>query len=330
MLLGFEPLQLFFLFFSSFIVCFVLTPIVMRKMKQVGIVGVDVHKTDKPKIPEMGGLSIVFTLIFGSFLSVVLFSEYFGEVMVFLAVVLIAAFVGMIDDLRGLSALLKPFLLVLACIPVILSGLYSPHPAFPFIGKTRLTIIYFVLIPLVVAVPANAANMIDVLNGAMSGTCAIIAGTVLVCSLILDSEVGLLLSLILFASLLAFWYFNRYPARGFAGDTGSLSVGAALGGIAVLGSVEIVVLVAMMPLIMNSFYILASIGGLKERREIERPTYLMPDGYISATENPKAPLTLTRIFLIRRPLKEGEILKGFYLLALVSAVLAIMTALLIP
>ena len=330
MLLDFEPLQLFFLFFSCFIVCLVLTPIIMKKMKQVGIIGVDVHKTDKPEIPEMGGLSIVLTLIFGSFLSAVLFSEYFEEIMVFLAVVLIAALVGIVDDLKGLSAMLKPFLLVFACIPVILSGLYSPYPAFPFIGKTRLTIIYFILIPMVVAVPANATNMIDVLNGAMSGTCTIIAGTILVCSLILDSELGLLLSIILLASLLAFWFFNRYPAKVFAGDSGSLSVGAALGVIAVLGSVEIVVLVAMMPLIMNSFYILASIGGLKERREIERPTYLMAEGFLSATDNPNAPLTLTRIFLIRQPLKEREIVKGFYLLAFISAVLAIMTALLIP
>ena len=84
-----------------------------------------------------------------------------------------------------------------------------------------------------------------------------------------------------------------------------------------------------MPLIMNSFYILASIGGLKERREIERPTYLTSEGYLSATENPKAPLTLTRMFLIGGSLKELEIVKGFYLLALISAVLAIMTALLI-
>ena len=58
----------------------------------------------------------------------------------------------------------------------------------------------------------------------------------------------------LLAVLLAFYYFNRYPAKVFDGDTGSLAVGAALGALAILGRIETVVVVALIPHIMNAFY----------------------------------------------------------------------------
>jgi UDP-N-acetylmuramyl pentapeptide phosphotransferase/UDP-N-acetylglucosamine-1-phosphate transferase len=39
----------------SFVVTFVVTPPLIKRMKSAGVSGVDVHKVEKPEISEMGG-----------------------------------------------------------------------------------------------------------------------------------------------------------------------------------------------------------------------------------------------------------------------------------
>jgi len=112
----------------------------------------------------------------------------------------------------------------------------------------------------------------------------------------------------------------------FSGDTGSLAVGAALGGLAILGRLEIVVVVALMPQIMNAFYGLSSVGRLYERREIiQRPTKLLEDGRLSATEEKNAPITLARLILAAGPTGEREVVRGMMLLTITSSILAVLT-----
>jgi UDP-N-acetylmuramyl pentapeptide phosphotransferase/UDP-N-acetylglucosamine-1-phosphate transferase len=125
---------------------------------------------------------------------------------------------------------------------------------------------------------------------------------------------------------LAFYWFNRYPAKVFDGDTGSLAVGAALGSLAILGRIEVVMVVALIPYIMNAFYGLASVGRLYERREIrQRPTILLENGNLQASSEGNAPITLARLILAAGPLGEQKIVRGMILLAAVSSVLAILT-----
>jgi len=214
----------------------------------------------------------------------------------------------------------------LASLPIIIFGTYVPRPVFPIIGKTRLTIVYPLLIIAGLAVSTNAVNMLDVFNGSMAGTCSILLLTLLISSIILGSNIGILLSAITLGSLIAFFYYNKYPAKIFSGDVGSLTVGAAIATIAVMGRLEIVTVVAMMPHIMN----VASIGGLLERRQIKaRPTKVLADGRLAASKDPKAPITLARLILAGGPLYENEVVKVFILLSIYSGVLAILTALLI-
>ena len=51
------------------------------------------------------------------------------------------------------------------------------NPVFPFIGQTRLSVVYWGLAIFVVAIPSNASNMLDVMNGVMSGSGILIAMT---------------------------------------------------------------------------------------------------------------------------------------------------------
>lgn len=294
-------------------------------LRNHGITGIDIHKLDKPKIPEMCGLSIIAGLVVAGLLSSVLFFGYSREVVAFLGTVLIAGTIGAIDDLRPLSPKLKPALTALAAAPILLLGTYNSHPVLPLIGSARLTIIYPILILFAIAVPANAVNMLDVFNGAMSGTLAIVSLALGLVLLLSGNLAATSLALALLGSLLAFYLFNRYPARVFGGDTGSLAVGAAVGALAVIGRIEAATVVALAPYIMNAFYGLASIGRFYERREIKsRPVRLRDDGLLEATADRNAPVTLTRLILAEGPLREPQIVHMMLLLTALSSTLAVL------
>ena len=341
----------------AFIVTFIIMPYVIKGMKRRGIVGIDVHKLDRPEVAEMGGVGILFgvtvaclIIFLGS--GLIGFGVFDIRILVFLAVLLIAGAIGIVDDLKPLGPIVKPLLTMLACLPIlfytwtlILLGLippllpaYVPAPFLPFLGATRLTIVYpIILIPLAIAITSNAVNMSDVFNGVMPLTTIIMFIALLIVSLMMmaigipEAGLGLLFSCVMIGTLFAYYYYNRYPSKVFAGDTGSLLVGAAIGAVAILGRLEIVAIVALLPAIMNAFYSLVSIGGLLERRQMKaRPTVFQDDATLAASTDSKAPLTLTRLVVARGPLSEQQITLSLSSLTLASSILAILTVFLIP
>jgi len=311
----------------GFIVSLLSMPLVMKFMKKKGIVGIDVHKKSKPVIPEMGGIAVIIGIAASVTIASVLTPEKTRLLLSFLASTLIAGVVGAIDDLKPLSARVKPFLTLFSGMPILMLCTYDPRgPIFPIIGRTRLTIVYPILIIVALAVTSNAVNMMDPFNGTMSGTCTVITVTLLISSFILGRNDGILLSLCILGPLLVLYLFNRYPAKVFPGDVGSLSVGAALGAIAILGHLEAVAIVAFAPQIMNGFYGLSTMGRLYERREAARPVVLLDDERLMATPDPEAPLTLARIILAHGPLYEYEAARVIIILSIISGILAIFTA----
>ena len=182
------------------------------------------------------------------------------------------------------------------------------------------------LIPIVMAVTSNGVNMMDPFNGTMSGSCSFLVFSLFLSATILGRGDGVLLTATLLGPLLAFFWFNKYPSKVFAGDVGSLSIGAAIGAIAILGRLEVVAIVAFMPQIMNAFYGLSTMGRLYERREVARPVTLLEDGRLMATSDPKAPLTLARFVLARGPLFESQAAKVIVVLSAISGALALVTA----
>jgi UDP-N-acetylglucosamine--dolichyl-phosphate N-acetylglucosaminephosphotransferase len=305
-------------------------PLVMDFMRKRGIIGIDMHKKNRPEIPEMGGVAVLLGLASSVLTAIVLMPEQAVPLVGLLSSSLIAGVVGAADDLRPLNAKVKPLLTLFSGVPILLLGIYNPRgPILPIVGQTRLTIVYPLMIIVAMAVTSNAVNMMDPFNGTMSGTCTVITGSLIASSLLLGREDGLLLSLCLFGPLLVLYLFNRYPARVFSGDVGSLSIGAALGAIAIIGQLEVVAVVAFAPQIMNAFYGLSTIGGLYERREVPRPVALLENGKLMATSDPKAPITLARVILAHGPLHEREAARIFIILSIISGVMAILTAYLI-
>jgi UDP-N-acetylglucosamine--dolichyl-phosphate N-acetylglucosaminephosphotransferase len=313
-------------FIVTFLVTFVATPIVAKAMKQRGITGKDVHKLSKTEVPEMCGLAVIIGLVIGSVVYLVVWPGALREAAAFVGTILIAGAVGVVDDIHPLGARTKPLLTALACIPILVLGTYFPYVNIPLVGQVRFTIVYPLLIPVAIAVTSNSINMMDVMNGAMPGTVAIISFTMVGLLLWSGDATTATLAGGLLAAMLAYYYFNRFPSKVFGGDTGSLSIGAALGALAIFGRIEAVTVVALIPQIMNSFYGLASVRGLRERREIlQRPTQLLDNGLLQASAEKGAPITLARLILAAGPLGEKEIVRGMMLLTCVSCILATIT-----
>ena len=314
------------IFVVTFLMTFAATPRIAKTMRARGITGMDIHKLTKTEVPEMCGFAIIIGLVVGVLAYIILFPAAIREAVAFIGTVLLAGAIGIIDDLRPLGARAKPVLTAFACLPLLLLGTYVPFPDIPLYGTVRFTIVYPLLIPIAIAVTSNATNMMDVMNGAMPGTIAIIALTATGVMLWSGNLQTAALAAGLFGAMLAFYYFNRFPSKVFDGDTGSLSVGAAVGALAILGRIEAVMIVALMPFIMNAFYGLTSVRGLRERREIlQRPTKLLDNGLLQASDEKGAPVTLARLILAAGPLSEKEVVRCMIVLTIVSSLLAVFT-----
>jgi len=313
-------------FLLSSLITLFFTPTVADRMRQRGMVGVDVHKQRKPEVPEMCGVCILVGLAVSILVSLAILPNYAVDFLVFLSVVLFSGLIGAVDDLRRLGPRIKPLLTAFASLPILLTRIYDPRPILPLVGRTRLTIIYPLLIPFAIAVPSNAVNMLDPLNGVMSGTCSIVVFVLTVSAAILGHWNAVILGAGLLGALLAFYRYNRFPSRVFPGNVGTLAVGAAIGALVVIGRLEAIGVVAMMPHIMNGFYFLASVGGLYERRQMAaRPIRVLSDGRLAASPNKSSPLTLTRTILAVGPMKEEEVIRYFFLLTAFSGFLAFLT-----
>ncbi len=323
-------------FFITLLLSLAVTPLVARLMRKIGKVGRDIHKPDLPEVPESVGLGYILVffgaIVGGYFLAPnELARERLG---IFALILFLVVLVGLYDDFKTLSAIMKPGILVIISLPVVIFQVADPKPVLPFIGPVRITLVYWIVATFVVAITSNASNMLDVLNGSMSGTSIMIAVTAFIASYIvpLDSTsqfVARYGSLTLTGALIGFWWFNRYPAKVFAGDTGSLGTGAAIGLIAIYGKLEFVLIVALLVHIMNSFSIITSIGGLRERREIKARPVSVKNGVIHPSTDKKAPITLVRLLVAAKPKTEDEIVKDIYMLVFYTCLLAIITAFLI-
>ena len=332
----------------SFIATFFITWFLSKYFLKKGHYGHDVHKADKPKVAESGGVGLVAVLLVAIFVCIFIFPDYWQHFTVAAIVVLIVGLIGLYDDLKALGAISKPFLLLIPSIPIIVwqlvanpgfgtDGLllFDPNPYLPLIGQIRITVIYWLLIPFAITVLSNSTNMLDVMNGSTPVTMMIVSGTGIIATAVFYSKgivtfPGLVLSVLLFSVLFAFFWFNKYPAKIFCGDTGSLTIGAVIALVAIFGRIEIIIIIAMFPQIMNSFQIINSVKGLRERREIkERPTIVLKDETVKANPHDKAPLTLTRWLVGKQPLKENQIVLAMAILSFVASILAIITTVLI-
>ena len=130
-------------------------------------------------------------------------------------------------------------------------------------GWWDLGIWYYPLAVLAVVASANAVNETDGLDGLAAGS-TMIALSVFFYAAARGGRYELAVFIVsLGAALAGFLWFNLHPARVFMGDTGSLALGAALGGLAVLTGTELVLPVAGMLFVLETLSVIVQVASFR-------------------------------------------------------------------
>ncbi len=251
----------------SFVVAILLTPAVtkflykykigksLRDSKQAPMFH-KLHK-DKAGTPTMGGV-----LIWGSVLLVALVffflkdvSSVFdqlnfltrGQTLLPLGVLVASGIVGIADDLFNVWRIGKNgggihvrHRLILYTIIAAVGALWFFFKLdwdvlhVPFFGDFNIGIWYIPIFIFVIVATSFSVNQTDGLDGLASGTLVSAFGAYAVISVLQERYELAAFCGVIMGALLAFLWFNIYPARFFMGDTGAMSLGVTLAVIAML------------------------------------------------------------------------------------------------
>jgi phospho-N-acetylmuramoyl-pentapeptide-transferase len=197
----------------------------------------------KTGTPTMGGV------LFGIAPLVALLAVFSRETLALAVLVFACMAIGAWDDLmsirkqknRGLRAIPKFALTGVAAIAFLLvagpqqTSLLGIGPVPPWL--------WYGLSVCVVLATTHAVNLTDGLDGLASGT-VIPPLVVLICAAgIAGAPFGIpLFAAATLGAVLGFLVYNRHPARVFMGDTGSLALGGALAGIAIVTRTQLFLL----------------------------------------------------------------------------------------
>ena len=294
----------------SFLITRLAMPKIIKKLEAADIVGKDIHKSWKPVVAEMGGFGILFGFIIGMFSGIYMHDVLTFPLIIVLLVILLVGIIGIVDDLLALSSKEKFFLLFLAGLPLI------------WVAPPNVGLIYLIVIPIALSIGSNLTNMLAGLNGIESGLGVISMTSLTIACIILGKYDVTIISMSMLGSLIAFLYFNRYPAKIFPGDTGTLIIGAAIVSIAFIGRVKLIALIVLMPNIIDAALKFYSAGVMN--RQQQKPTQLNDDGKLVRPE--KGFKSLIRLVL-RRPIAEKDAVKIIWGIGFVFGVFGIIVAL---
>ncbi len=327
-----EIFYLIIIFIIVFLTTYFILPFIIEFMKKKKYVGYDIHKNAHPEIAESGGLSMVIGFTIASILLMVFFPDFFKETIIFLLTVLLAGAIGFIDDRIKFKSGYKIILSIFSGSAIFLANYFKyiniNSPSIPFLDKTRLTIIYPLVLPIIIAIFANTVNMLEGYNGEGSGTCLIAVTFLLICGVLWNSAEAIIFTIPIIAVIMPFFIYNKFPSKVFPGDIGTLSMGAMVAGIALFGSLEVAAFCALLIHIFNSFYVIYSVRGFLESsdiREKKEDIILLEDDRIKASDQKDAALTLPRLILAKGPLTEPELVRNFYAISIICGLFSIVS-----
>ena len=182
-----------------------------------------------------------------------------------------------------------------------------------------------IVIPIALSIGSNLTNMLAGLNGIETGLGVISLASLTIACIILSKYDVTIISMSMLGALIAFLYFNKYPAKIFPGDTGTLIIGAAIVSIAFIGRVKLIALIVLMPNIIDAALKFYS-AGVMERQQFS-PTQVNDDGKLVRPE--QGFKSLIRLVL-RRPIAEKDAVKIIWGIGIVFGVLGIVVALIMP
>jgi len=279
---------------TALLICLILGRWLIRKLQTLQIdqqIREDGPKTHHVKkgTPTMGGIMIIFAVVMATLLWANLSVVY---VWLVLLVMLGFGLIGFLDDYRKLARKNSrgvPGKVRLAAEIAIALGVgvilyfkpgFSTQVTIPFF-KTVLPNLgwgYILLSVFIIVGAANAVNLTDGLDGLATGPIIIcfatyvffayFAGNIKVAQYLQipyvpgTGELAVFCGALVGAAL-GFLWFNSYPAEIFMGDVGSLSLGGALGAVAVITKQEILLAIVGGIFVLETFSVIFQVGYFK-------------------------------------------------------------------
>ena len=244
-------------FLSSTVLGLFLIPL-LKKIHLGQKISVFVGEAHRKKegTPTMGGLIFIVPTVIST-LALILTDKvsYTSNLGIVLLVFIGYACIGFLDDFlsvrkgdnEGLTVYQKLIMQVLIAIGFFYIYMRSGGQTSWVVGTLGIDIelgwLYGLAILFVLVGASNAVNLTDGLDGLAGGLSAIAFIAYALISLSVGFEDIGLFSLILVGGLMGFLIYNTHPAKVFMGDTGSLSLGAVMGAIAILTHRELTLLV---------------------------------------------------------------------------------------
>lgn len=207
----------------------------------------------KEGTPTMGGI-LIWAVAGGMIFAFAAFSQMFGgfwawfsylsrpQTFLPLAAFLFAAFVGLFDDLLGVFRIgskggglkVREKVLLYFAIAAVGAWWFYAKLGFdtihvPFWGDVSLGLWYVFFFIFVVAATALSVNETDGLDGLAGGVLLPAYGAMAVVAFTQGRYDLAAFTASIIGALLAFLWFNIYPAKFFMGDTGAMSLGIGLG-----------------------------------------------------------------------------------------------------
>jgi UDP-N-acetylglucosamine--dolichyl-phosphate N-acetylglucosaminephosphotransferase len=285
--------------FLGFLVAFFSLPFWIKRAKGVGLSGKDMHKTGKEEVAEAGGVCVIMGFIIGLLSYIAIKTFYFKsyeeimEIYALLSVVLIVAFVGFTDDILGwkigLNRTLRIIFLIFASLPLVVINAGQTA-----IGS-NLELIYPVLLIIVGIVGTSSTfNFVAGYNGLEASQGIIILSSLSFVTYLTGNRWLSVISLVMVASLIAFYIFNKHPAKTFPGDILTYPIGAMIAIIAVLGNIEKIAIFFFIP------YIIETILKLRGKLKKESFAKVNADGSLEMPYSKVYGLEHAAIWILKR------------------------------
>lgn len=262
----------------GFFISLILGPIAIPALKRLKF-GQNIRKEGpqshlrKAGTPTIGGLIFIISTLISM---LIMRYDITDEAMIALYSLIAFGFIGFLDDIlkiikkenEGLKAWQKMLLLVAFAVAISIYGYnyLGTSLRMPFIGtKLPLGILYIPFVVIYYAATTNAVNLTDGLDGLATSVSILVLTFFAVVSYVMGHESLSVFSVVLAGGLLGFLKYNAYPAKVFMGDTGSLAIGGAIGTIALILELPLVLFIVGGIYVVETLSVILQVSSYKLR-----------------------------------------------------------------
>ena len=266
----------------AFLLTLILVPILIPTLKKLKF-GQSIREEGpqshmkKTGTPTMGGLTFLLSTIVVTVIAL-FFADQIGPLILLLFVTIGFGLIGFIDDYiifvkknnQGLTSKQKFLAQIAIAVIFYIVSVALPNYQFesainiPFTDwSLPLSVFYIVFIIFWQVGFSNAVNLTDGLDGLSTGLSVIAFAFYAILSFVLDKpEIGLF-CLVMLASLIGFLIYNKYPAKVFMGDTGSLALGGIFATISIMLNQEITLLLIGFVFVIETLSVMLQVTSYK-------------------------------------------------------------------